>query len=86
MFETCNTLAELNAARISATNEGGDLTEINNAYNSRRQEILNSRSKVFHLTPIIIQPDEVTQYCGIPIAGRSSEVGCIKLTPKGFLY
>ncbi len=86
MFSNCSTLAELNAARIKAANEGKDLMTVNNAYNARRQEILNARSTFVRLTPIVAKPREVKQYCGIPVIGRCEERGCIKFTPKGFLY
>ena len=86
MFKDCNTLAELNAKRIQATSEGTDLVEINNAYNARRCEILSKRKPFVVLKPISVEPREVSQYCGVPVAGRSKEVGCISLTAKGFLY
>lgn len=86
MFKDCNTLAELNAKRIQATSEGVDLIEVNNAYNTRRCEILSTRKPFVVLKPIIVEPRTVQQYCGIPIVGRATEVGCISLTEKGFLY
>lgn len=86
MFEECNTLAELNAARIKASSEGIDLIELNNAYNARRQEILTARKPYVQLKPIVVAPKEVIQYCGVPVVGRTQVAGCIQLTDKGFLY
>lgn len=86
MFDDCNTLAELNAARIQYVSKGVNLLDVNNAYNIRRQEILNSRSRYIKLTPITATPREVTLYCGVPVAGRSKEKGVIKFTKEGFLY
>lgn len=86
MFENCGTLAELNAARIKASSEGIDLITINNAYNARRQDILTTRKPFVALTPIVVKPREVKDYCGVPVAGRSTVAGCIQLTASGFLY
>lgn len=86
MFEECNNLAELNAARIKAANESTDLVALNNAYNKRRQEILSEKKNYVQLKPIPFKTREVLQYCGIPVAGRSPEPGTIVLTEKGFLY
>lgn len=86
MFENCNTLAELNAARISMTNSGAELIDVNNAYNKRRQEILSERANFVKLTPIVVKAREVTRYCGIPLAGRTTEKGTIQFSAKGFLY
>ena len=86
MFSSCNTLAELNAARIKAAGEGADLMTVNNEYNKRRQEILNSRVSFVRLTPIVVKPRETQQYCGVPVFGRSEEKGVIQFTKQGFLY
>lgn len=87
LFETCTTLGELNAARIKAVNDGGDIVEVNNAYNAAKTKMLEStRSFGIKLTPIVVKPREVVQYCGIRVCGRSDEVGVIKLTKNGFLY
>lgn len=86
MFEECGTLAELNAARIKAASEGVDLITINNEYNCKRQAILNGKKKFKEIYPIKVKPREVTQYCGVPIAGRAEVPGCIVMTENGFLY
>lgn len=85
MFSKCNTLAELNAerARLSLTMP---LTEINAAYNLRRNEILSSRVDYIKLTPIIVTPEQPVKYAGIPIAGRSNKKNTIELTKEGFLF
>lgn len=85
MFENCNSLAELNAERIklSATIP---IVELNNAYNVRRQEILNSSTSFKRVTPITVLPGEIVTYAGVPIAGRSTIPGCIQLTEGGFLF
>ena len=52
MFDNCNSLAELNAARISATSsDNADIVSINNAYNKRRKEILAAKATFVRLTP-----------------------------------
>lgn len=86
MFENCKTLAELNAERIKATSNGEDLIAVNNDYNKRRQEILNTHKPFVELTPIHVEPREVKKYCGVPVCGRTSVKGCIQLTATGFLY
>lgn len=85
MFEECNTLAELNAARtkLSLTE---DLVVLNNAYNARRSEILQKRSNFVRQEFIKCAPNPVIKYCGIPLAGESKEPGVIKLTERGFLF
>jgi hypothetical protein len=85
MFSHCNSLAELNAERIklSAT---VPIVELNNAYNQRRQEVLNASTSFKRVHPITVIPEPVTKYAGIPIAGRSPVPGCIKLTEGGFLF
>ena len=85
MFESCNNLAELNAARIQAASNGGDITEINNQYNLRRKEILNAKSNYRKLTAIKVSPRDVNLYAPIPIIGHSDKPGAIFLTSKGFL-
>ena len=85
MFETCNTIAELNAARVqaSATN---DLVEVNNAYNKRRQEIINSRPSFVRCKKLTGKPRPVQRCCYIPVIGRSDTPNTIVLTEKGFTY
>ena len=85
MFEECNTLTELNAARIKASSDGIDLITVNNAYNNRRREILDTKKPFVVLTPIVVSPREIKRYSGVPVVGRTSIPGCIQLTDKGFL-
>lgn len=85
MFEDCNTLAELNAARIVEV-QTHPAIEVNNAYNARRVEILNARRNFTKITPVFVTIAEPVRYGGIPLGGRSDEVGVIKLTERGFLY
>ncbi len=86
MFEECNTLSELNVARTKASLSGENTVQVNNAYNKRRQEILAVRKPYVVLKPIHPIHKDVVKYCGVPVVGRSTNPGCIKLTPKGFLY
>ena len=86
MFSDCNTLADLNARRIKLSTEGIDLIDINNAYNSRRQEILTSHKPFVKLTPIIVKAEEVVKVVAIPVVGRSQTKGCIEMVENGFLY
>lgn len=85
MFEKCTTLAELNAARIEASGKG-DIVEINNAYNKRRREIINTKTTYVQLKPIEATTETLPVMSCVPIAGRSEEAGCIKLVKDGFLY
>lgn len=87
MFDNCNSLAELNAARISATSsDNADIVSINNAYNKRRKEILAAKATFVRLTPQQITTKEPVNYCGIPVTGRSPIVGQITITNEGILY
>lgn len=85
MFEKCSTLAELNAARIQAASTE-NIIEVNNAYNARRAEILQSRSNFTRITPVFVTIEPPVKYCAIPLAGQSQQPGVIKLTPTGFLF
>lgn len=85
MFEECTTLAQLNAARNMAVDDG-DIVAINNAYNKRRKEIIASHAVYVQLTPMTPSVKEPQLMSCVPIVGRSDELGCIKLTETGFLY
>ncbi len=89
MFDNCTTLAELNASRIQAVQAGGNIVDINNAFNARRKDIINKESNngsYTKLKVIKVTPDETVNYCGVPVAGRSSKIGVIQFTPQGFYY
>lgn len=86
MFKDCKTLAELNATRIKLASEGVDLITVNNAYNVRRQELLSQRKPYTVVTPIVVEPEPVQKFVGIPIAGRNPRPGTITFTERGFLY
>lgn len=85
MFEACETLSQLNAERVRLS-QTENIVEVNNAYNARRIEILSARLNFNKLTPVFVTIEEAVKYSGIPIAGRSSEVNTIELTPSGFLF
>lgn len=85
MFSHCNSLAELNAERIKLS-KTIPIVELNNAYNARRQEVLNSSTSFKRVHPVTVIADNAIKYAGIPIAGRSHKPGCIILTEGGFLY
>lgn len=85
MFETCMTLAELNAERIKLS-ASTDLVVLNNAYNARRNEILQKRSNFTRVDFIKCSARPVIKYCGVPVYGPTDEPGVIKLTEKGFLF
>lgn len=87
MFSNCKTLAELNAARISLSAEpNADIVSINNAYNKRRTEIMETRKPFVKLTPTVCSPRPVQRLSGIPITGRSSKPATIEITGSGILY
>lgn len=85
-FNDCNNLVELNAKRIklSAT---VDLVELNNEYNTRRQEILQMKSNytVVPFTKVEGATPE-KKLCAIPVIGKCQDAGVIRLTEKGFLF
>lgn len=86
MFENCNTLAELTAERIRlAATE--DIVAVNNAYNARRIDILQSKSNFTRVefTKLAEYPPQ-DKVCGIPIAGNSPKPATITLTESGFLF
>ncbi len=85
MFEDCNSLGELNAKRIQLA-ATGNLVDVNNAYNKRRQELVAARNQFKKISPIFVQPRPVQQIMGIPIAGRSKELNTTQLSAEGFLY
>lgn len=84
MFNNCNTLAELNAARIKAVSSGIDITEVNNSYNARRFEILNQRKSFTLIQFKPVPKPEPVLYKTLPIAGSSPDMGVILYTPDGF--
>lgn len=86
MFETCETLMDLNAERAQLCTRGADIVAINNAYNVARQRIINSRNQFIKLVPKLPHIEPVEQYCSIPIAGRSTVPNTIILSNQGFLY
>lgn len=83
MFEQCLTLAELNAARIKATTTTS-VTEVNNAYNKRRTEILNlfTGYKKLQLIPLEIPITDLLSF--LPYQGPASVPGHIEWTSTGF--
>lgn len=84
MFEECKTLAELNAARIKAVTSGVNITEVNNAYNAARYDILNRR-KPFTVVSFKPVPDpKPTLYQTIPLGGTSNEPGTIVFDGEKF--
>ena len=88
MFENCSTMLELQAerSRLQLNNwDGYTETEVNNAYNSRKQEIIRGHVHRFEFKRIQATPRPVQQYCGVPIAGDSPKPGHIILTENGFL-
>lgn len=84
MFKECNTLAELNAARIKAVSSGIDIMEVNNAYNARRFEILNQRKSFTMIQFKPVPNPEPVQYKTLPIAGLSPELGVLMYKEEGF--
>lgn len=87
MFENCNTLLELNAARTKECSvDGADIIAINNAYNAQRQEILKNNKlsyKKIEFRPIVAEKG--IPYVALPLAGVSDKLGVLQLTEKGFL-
>ena len=87
MFESCETLADLKAERAKIwLAENVDIVKLNNEYNLARSRIISERNQFIKLTPIYPSFEPVQQFSGIPIAGRSTDLNCIQLTPQGFYY
>ena len=87
MFESCETLADLNAERAKmCLAENVNIIQLNNEYNSARSRIISERNQFIKLTPIYPSYEPAQQFSGIPIAGRSTDLNCIQLTPQGFYY
>lgn len=87
MFDSCESLADLNAERIQLLQkDGADPLEINNAYNARKMKILsnsNNANKYIQLNPIILTPTVPEQYMGVPYIGDPTKEGRISLVvPK----
>lgn len=85
MFEECNSLAELNAARVKAMTAGNEPVQVNNAYNERRKQILAQRRNYLTIQFKQIIVEAGSPFCSIPIAGRSQKLNTIALTDTGFL-
>ncbi len=83
MFEDCNSLAELNAARVKAST-CHDVMEVNAAYNKRRAEILGASLpyKRVASTAIVRQTPQLMSH--LPYVGTSSCPGHIEWTENGF--
>lgn len=83
MFNSCNTLLELNQARMVAIKAGGDVPTINAAYNIRKKEIMQRRVDYkrieVHRAPTI----EVSMHIPLPIVGTPDEKNMIEITPNG---
>ena len=87
MFESCETLADLNAERAKmCLTENVDIVKLNNEYNLARLRIISERNQFIKLTPIYPSFEPVQQFSGIPIAGRSTIHNCIQFTPQGFYF
>lgn len=87
MFETCNSLTDLNKMKIATIQGGADVVTVNNAYNKRRLELLKgSKTHIAEIKKTIVKPKEVKLIAGIPIAGRSNEPNVIKVTRDGIFY
>lgn len=82
MFSHCNTLAELNAARVKAASSA-PLVEVNNAYNKRRMELVNTATsfKKVETVPLVAAETELISY--IPYMGQPSVPGRIEWTDNG---
>lgn len=83
MFEECTTLSELNLARLSAVKEN-NITDVNNAYNARRTEILKQRSSYNHIDVVRVELPQVELMSFLPYLGPSSAPGVIQHTAQGF--
>ncbi len=84
MFDNCETLAELNAARIKAVSSGEDVTMVNNAYNARRYLILNKRKPFTVVTFKPVPTVQPSVYKTLPIEGDTPELGVLIYGKSGF--
>lgn len=82
MFEECTTLAELNQARVRAAS-GGNIVEVNNAYNTQRRKILMSRQNFTQLSFKTAPTVKQQAIAVLPYKGRSSRRGVIEIKRDG---
>lgn len=84
MFSKCNTLSELNAARVKACAEGTPIVEVNNAYNKRKQEILTTGYNYTRYSTVPVQIEKPGSYISTLLyKGKSSKPGVIQITKDG---
>lgn len=85
MFESCNTLQELNKARSDAIRSGMRPQEVNSAYNAKRKEVMLVNPAFKQIN--IIRPDQsqVQPVMYLPYAGQSGKTNTITITGKGVL-
>lgn len=86
MFENCNTLLDLNKARLEAIKKNPDnLMTINSEYQKRRKDVLTSQPTYKSLKPMRPNVVQHPRIMGIPYGGPSDEELTIKYTQKGFV-
>lgn len=86
MFDNCDTLMSLNAARVKACSvPGADIVAVNNAYNEQRTKLLQARQQSYKKVsyrPIVI--GDMPKFKALPITGVSQKLGAIILAEDGF--
>ena len=84
MFEKCTTLRELNAARVEEAAKGTNIVEVNNAYNARKKELMNSSVNYTRVETIPVNIETESQYlASLVYKGPSTKPGTIEITPQG---
>lgn len=87
VFEQCNSLSELNARRVQIASSGTvSITEINNAYNRRRTELINTQQSYKKLSPVQLSFTEQVQASSLPLGGRSPKKNTIVISSGGILF
>lgn len=84
MFSNCNTLKELNIARVQKCSDGVPIVEVNNAYNARKKEIMAGNVHYTKVPYVKLPVNPSADYLATLLyKGPSSDKGVIKITPEG---
>lgn len=86
MFENCNSLLELNQARVKAVKDNPELLEsINREYQAKRTELVQLGPKFKQLKAHRPVVEDKQLIMAIPYLGPCDKELTIKYTKKGFL-
>lgn len=87
LFEQCESLSELNARRAQVASNGEiSVIVINNAYNRRRAELINTQQNYKKVTPIPLQIESRDPVSSLPLGGYSTKKNTISITSGGIMF